>query len=220
MSKQIPSANPKCALRCCALPQHPAVYGWPSSLAYRWPQQLSVWRHSYLCLRHPCSTMPCRPEGNVLYKRTNKQRPCHLFGYGPSFEQQASPDSQRASLTACFHLQLCLAKDITTRPGKLALVHFKAHQVLDTQRVKVNNVSGFPTACVLPLSNMWTRRTPSILHHRHLKLQTTPRLFIQALKRGSGSSTSLHYSVRLLTHKASLTAAVQCPCNECESKEF
>lgn len=66
----------------------------------------------------------------------------------------------------------------------------------------------FPTSYVPSLSKMWTRRPPSILSHRHLKLQTTPWLFIQALKHSSGPPASLHYPVQLLTHKASLTAAV------------
>ncbi len=98
----------------------------------------------------------------------------------------------------------------TTRQT-VTLVHLYASSICmdNTQRcyIKVDGDAVFPTNYVPSLSKMWTCRPPSVLSHRHLKLQTTPRLFIQALKHSSGPPTSLHYSVRLLTHTALLTAA-------------
>uniref|UniRef100_A0AAZ1XQ96 Uncharacterized protein n=1 Tax=Oreochromis aureus TaxID=47969 RepID=A0AAZ1XQ96_OREAU len=65
--KQIPSAKLKCAL---TQSQYSAVYGYPSSSTYRWPEEASQRDVTLICVYTIPETLS--RLGNVLYNCANK----------------------------------------------------------------------------------------------------------------------------------------------------
>ena len=130
VSKQIPRVEPHWALRCCPPSQHPALYGWPRSSPYRWPDQPA------LCDVTPVSVYTvnatrCRLE-NVLFKCANKHWSCRPLGNRlssntllPSMPQRSSLSSPAASGQGCHH---------TTNWGSYLRVSIKRFRGEDARR--------------------------------------------------------------------------------------
>lgn len=211
VSKQIPPETLKYAQRCYTESQYLSVYGQPSSSTYRWPQQPCQCDVTLVCVY--AILIMRRRLGNVQYNCANKHWSCHPFGTSCLWAAAHSASQHAHSPQPAF-ISSCAWPKISwhdpTNCNSCSLCRHQAFLQITPKdvREKAEHDSVFPTHYVSSLSKTWTCRPPLILSHRHLKLRTTPLLFIQALKHSSGPPNSLHYSVRLLTHKVLLTAAV------------
>lgn len=151
-----------------------------------------------------------RRSENVLCCCANKHQSCRVFGTGCLWAAAHSASQHAFSMAPLSSPAVSGQRYHYTPQQTLTLIGLCTPRVDDTLWCCMKSRLWSPSSHEL----FHLYRTSSILSHRHLKLQATPLLFIQAPKHSSGPPNLLNYSAQPLTPRTSLTAALLCRSKE------